>query len=91
MQRIKVTAIRGQEERQLMEQKMLEAEILALKMAEESERRWEEQVDKCGLPGHTCCSQHASVNFGRYVALSLLLPFSFSHTSSFCICITHSR
>lgn len=40
MQRIKVTAIRGQEERRLMEQKMLEAEILALKMAEESERRY---------------------------------------------------
>lgn len=39
MQRIKVTAIRGQEERWLMEQKMLEAEMLALKMAEESERR----------------------------------------------------
>lgn len=39
MQRIKVTAIRGQEERRLMEQKMLEAEMLALKMAEESERR----------------------------------------------------
>lgn len=40
MQRIKVTAIRGQEERRLMEQKMLEAEILALKMADESERRY---------------------------------------------------
>lgn len=39
IQRIKVTAIRGQEERRLMEQKMLEAEMLALKMAEESERR----------------------------------------------------
>uniref|UniRef100_A0A8C3G9B3 NF2, moesin-ezrin-radixin like (MERLIN) tumor suppressor n=1 Tax=Cyclopterus lumpus TaxID=8103 RepID=A0A8C3G9B3_CYCLU len=39
MQRIKATAIRGQEERRLMEQKMLEAEMLALKMAEESERR----------------------------------------------------
>ncbi len=43
MQRIKVTAIRGQEERRLMEQKMLEAEMLALKMAEESERRWGEE------------------------------------------------
>ncbi|XP_011614268.1 merlin isoform X1 [Takifugu rubripes] len=42
MQRIKVTAIRSQEERRLMEQKMLEAEILALKMAEESERRAKE-------------------------------------------------
>ncbi|XP_075960541.1 merlin isoform X1 [Anarhichas minor] len=42
MQRIKVTAIRGQEERRLMEQKMLEAEMLALKMAEESERRAKE-------------------------------------------------
>ncbi|KAF3839412.1 hypothetical protein F7725_018129 [Dissostichus mawsoni] len=39
MQRIKVTAIRGQEERRLMEQKMLEAEMLALKMADESEKR----------------------------------------------------
>ncbi|XP_068594884.1 NF2, moesin-ezrin-radixin like (MERLIN) tumor suppressor a [Brachionichthys hirsutus] len=42
MQRIKVTAIRGQEERRLMEQKMLETEMLALKMAEESERRVKE-------------------------------------------------
>ncbi|XP_013866588.1 merlin isoform X2 [Austrofundulus limnaeus] len=39
MQRIKVTAIRGQEERRIMEQKMLEAEMRARKMAEESERR----------------------------------------------------
>uniref|UniRef100_A0A8C2H5J6 Neurofibromin 2a (merlin) n=1 Tax=Cyprinus carpio TaxID=7962 RepID=A0A8C2H5J6_CYPCA len=38
MQRIKVT-IRTEEEKRLMEQKMLEAEMLALKMAEESERR----------------------------------------------------
>uniref|UniRef100_A0A8C2PM33 Neurofibromin 2a (merlin) n=1 Tax=Cyprinus carpio TaxID=7962 RepID=A0A8C2PM33_CYPCA len=37
MQRIKVT-IRTEEEKRLMEQKMLEAETLALKMAEESER-----------------------------------------------------
>uniref|UniRef100_A0A8D0AQT0 NF2, moesin-ezrin-radixin like (MERLIN) tumor suppressor n=1 Tax=Sander lucioperca TaxID=283035 RepID=A0A8D0AQT0_SANLU len=42
MQRMKATAIRGQEERRLMEQKMLEAEMLALKMAEESERRAKE-------------------------------------------------
>ncbi|KAF3695462.1 Merlin Moesin-ezrin-radixin-like protein Neurofibromin-2 Schwannomin [Channa argus] len=42
MQRIKVTAIRGQEERRLMEQKMIEAEMLAVKMAEESERRAKE-------------------------------------------------
>ncbi|XP_047237813.1 NF2, moesin-ezrin-radixin like (MERLIN) tumor suppressor a isoform X2 [Girardinichthys multiradiatus] len=39
MQRIKVTAMRGQEERRIMEQKVLEAEKRALKMAEESERR----------------------------------------------------
>ncbi|KAM8866204.1 merlin [Synchiropus picturatus] len=42
MQRIKVGALRGQEERRLMEQKMLEAEMLALKMAEESDRRAKE-------------------------------------------------
>ncbi|CAL8251256.1 unnamed protein product, partial [Boreogadus saida] len=41
-QRIKVRALRGQEERRVMEQKMLEAEMLALKMAEESERRAKE-------------------------------------------------
>ncbi|XP_030214866.1 merlin isoform X2 [Gadus morhua] len=41
-QRIKVRALRGQEERRAMEQKMLEAEMLALKMAEESERRAKE-------------------------------------------------
>lgn len=51
MQRIKVTAIRGQEERRLMEQKMLEAEMLALKMAEESERRWGVEEGVCS---HTC-------------------------------------
>lgn len=39
MQRIKATAIRTEEEKRLMEQKVLEAEMLALKMAEESERR----------------------------------------------------
>ncbi|XP_066509380.1 merlin-like isoform X1 [Hoplias malabaricus] len=42
IQRIKVTAIRNEEEKRLIEQKMLEAEILALKMAEESERRAKE-------------------------------------------------
>lgn len=41
MQRIKATAIRTEEEKRLMEQKVLEAEVLALKMAEESERRLE--------------------------------------------------
>ncbi|TRY87494.1 hypothetical protein DNTS_035316 [Danionella cerebrum] len=35
IQRIKVTAIRSEEEKRLMEQKMLEAEMLALKIAEE--------------------------------------------------------
>uniref|UniRef100_A0A8C7UH78 NF2, moesin-ezrin-radixin like (MERLIN) tumor suppressor a n=1 Tax=Oncorhynchus mykiss TaxID=8022 RepID=A0A8C7UH78_ONCMY len=39
MQRIKMTAIRSEEERRMMEQKMLEAEMMALKMADESERR----------------------------------------------------
>ncbi|XP_068096494.1 merlin isoform X5 [Hyperolius riggenbachi] len=42
MQRIKATAIRGEEEKRLMEQKVLETEMLALKMAEESERRAKE-------------------------------------------------
>ncbi|XP_075685975.1 merlin isoform X3 [Rhinoderma darwinii] len=42
MQRIKATAIRGEEEKRLMEQKVLETEMLALKMAEESERRSKE-------------------------------------------------
>ncbi|XP_062398657.1 NF2, moesin-ezrin-radixin like (MERLIN) tumor suppressor a isoform X1 [Sardina pilchardus] len=42
IQRVKVTAIRTEEERRLMEQKMLEAEMMALKMAEESERRAKE-------------------------------------------------
>ncbi|KAA0716850.1 Merlin Moesin-ezrin-radixin-like protein [Triplophysa tibetana] len=40
--RIKVTAIRTEEEKRLMEQKMFEAEMLALNMAEESERRAKE-------------------------------------------------
>uniref|UniRef100_A0A4W3I9B7 NF2, moesin-ezrin-radixin like (MERLIN) tumor suppressor n=1 Tax=Callorhinchus milii TaxID=7868 RepID=A0A4W3I9B7_CALMI len=39
MQRLQVTALRTEEEKRLMEQKVLEAEVLALKMAEESERR----------------------------------------------------
>uniref|UniRef100_A0A4W4F6F7 FERM domain-containing protein n=1 Tax=Electrophorus electricus TaxID=8005 RepID=A0A4W4F6F7_ELEEL len=42
IQRIKVTAIRSEEEKRLIEQKKLEAEMLALKMAEESERRAKE-------------------------------------------------
>ncbi|KAG7318182.1 hypothetical protein KOW79_017937 [Hemibagrus wyckioides] len=42
MQRIKMTAIRSEEEKRLIEQKMLEAERLALKMAEESDRRAKE-------------------------------------------------
>ncbi|XP_053085044.1 NF2, moesin-ezrin-radixin like (MERLIN) tumor suppressor a [Pangasianodon hypophthalmus] len=42
IQRIKMTAIRSEEEKRLIEQKMLEAEMLALKMAEESERRAKE-------------------------------------------------
>nr|KAF6312010.1 neurofibromin 2 [Pipistrellus kuhlii] len=42
MQRIKATAIRTEEEKRVMEQKVLEAEVLALKMAEESERRAKE-------------------------------------------------
>ncbi|KAF5894636.1 merlin, partial [Clarias magur] len=40
--RIKMTAIRSEEEKRLIEQKMLDAERLALKMAEESERRAKE-------------------------------------------------
>uniref|UniRef100_A0A670Z545 FERM domain-containing protein n=1 Tax=Pseudonaja textilis TaxID=8673 RepID=A0A670Z545_PSETE len=46
MQRIKATAIRTEEEKRLMEQKVLEAEMLALKMAEESERRWAKEADQ---------------------------------------------
>ncbi|XP_067861830.1 NF2, moesin-ezrin-radixin like (MERLIN) tumor suppressor a isoform X2 [Heptranchias perlo] len=42
MQRLKVAALRTEEEKRLMEQKVLEAEVLALKMAEESERRAKE-------------------------------------------------
>ncbi|KAF4074227.1 hypothetical protein AMELA_G00237130 [Ameiurus melas] len=42
IQRIKMTAIRSEEEKRLIEQKMLDAEMLALKMAEESERRAKE-------------------------------------------------
>nr|XP_042104395.1 merlin-like [Ovis aries] len=42
MQRIKATAIWTEEEKRLMEQKVLEAKVLALKMAEESERRAKE-------------------------------------------------
>lgn len=39
-----MTAIRSEEEKRLIEQKMLEAEMLALKMAEESERRFVSHV-----------------------------------------------
>uniref|UniRef100_A0A6I8SNA3 Neurofibromin 2 (merlin) n=1 Tax=Xenopus tropicalis TaxID=8364 RepID=A0A6I8SNA3_XENTR len=42
MQRIKATAIRNEEEKRLMEQKVMETEMLAIKMAEESERRVKE-------------------------------------------------
>ncbi|XP_077378752.1 merlin isoform X2 [Festucalex cinctus] len=40
--RIKATAMRGHEERRLMEHKMLEADRMALKMAEQSQRRAKE-------------------------------------------------
>ncbi|XP_077418164.1 merlin isoform X2 [Vanacampus margaritifer] len=42
MKRIKATAMRGHEERRLMEHKMLEADRMALKMAEQSQRRAKE-------------------------------------------------
>lgn len=67
MQRIKVTALRGQEARQLMEQKMLEAKMLALKMTEESERRWEDQVDNTAM--------HAAVNMHLYYSPTSSLLF----------------
>lgn len=40
MKRIKATAMRGHEQRRLMEHKMLEADRTALKMADQSQRRW---------------------------------------------------
>ena len=40
MQRIKATAIRTEEEKRLMEQKMREAELIAVKLVKESDRRW---------------------------------------------------
>ncbi|MGH0163910.1 UNVERIFIED_CONTAM: hypothetical protein FKN15_056136 [Acipenser sinensis] len=40
MQRLEVTALKTKEERRLMEQKMREAELLAVKLVEESERRY---------------------------------------------------
>ncbi|XP_033906600.1 merlin-like isoform X1 [Acipenser ruthenus] len=42
MQRLEVTALKTKEERRLMEQKMREAELLAVKLVEESERRSKE-------------------------------------------------
>ncbi|XP_019741347.1 merlin isoform X1 [Hippocampus comes] len=42
MKRIKATAMRGHEERRVMEHKMLEADRMALKMADQSQRRAKE-------------------------------------------------
>lgn len=39
-QRLEVTALKTKEEKRLMEQKMREAEQLAVKLVEQSERRW---------------------------------------------------
>lgn len=43
-QRLEVTALKTKEEKRLMEQKMREAEQLAVKLVEQSERRWASRV-----------------------------------------------
>ncbi|NXP41064.1 MERL protein, partial [Leiothrix lutea] len=67
MQRIKATAIRTEEEKRLMEQKVLEAEMLALKMAEESERRSEGTTSQllllCFPPSSSYPSELSSLSF----------------------------
>lgn len=55
-----MTAIRSEEEKRQIEQKMLEAEMLALKMAEESERRLVSQVHQIHPRFHSAVS-HPSV------------------------------
>lgn len=50
-QRLEITALKSKEEKRLMEQKMREAELIAVKLVKESDRRW-------GLlPWHRVCSQ----------------------------------
>ncbi len=43
-QRLEVSALKTKEEKRLMEQKMREAEQLAVKLVEQSERRWASRV-----------------------------------------------
>lgn len=46
-QRLEVTAIKTKEEHRLMEQKMREAEQLAVKLVEQSERRFTSEKSSC--------------------------------------------
>lgn len=71
MQRIKATAIRTEEEKRLMEQKVLEAEVLALKMAEESERRSE--MGEGGSPGRGAARSYPALRQSLTAAVLRLL------------------
>lgn len=78
MQRIKATAIRTEEEKRLMEQKVLEAEMLALKMAEESERRSEgttlQLILLCFPPPSSYPSELSSISFPHVQQQMALWP-----------------
>lgn len=69
-QRLEVTAMKTKEEKRLMEQKMREAEQLAVKLVEQSERR-SEASQKC----HMC-----------YLFKSFITLKSISSTIYWCVC-----
>lgn len=49
-QRLEITALKSKEEKRLMEQKMREAELIAVKLVKESDRRWGLLPRLCVLP-----------------------------------------
>lgn len=60
-QRLEVTAMKTKEEKRLMEQKMREAEQLAVKLVEQSERRSETTL--------TSVTQHSACHAPKYSLL----------------------
>lgn len=56
-QRLEITALKSKEEKRLMEQKMREAELIAVKLVKESDRRWDLLPRRCVLTAglQECC------------------------------------
>lgn len=70
-QRLEVTAMKTKEEKRLMEQKMREAEQLAVKLVEQSERRSEMILTSASLLQHLLTLITASFTAFHYVVFIL--------------------